>query len=93
MIQLDEDTSAAQATGGRILVVDDVEDNRIILARNLTRAGYDTDMVETGVAAIARVSTDPPDLIRCRGDGPHAQRLRRRLQAVCGGVPETRRHA
>jgi len=51
------------ALAGRILIVDDVEDNRIILARNLSRAGFDVDSVESGVEAIARVTTDPPDVI------------------------------
>ncbi|HEY0625829.1 MAG TPA: response regulator [Allosphingosinicella sp.] len=48
---------------GRVLVVDDVEDNRVILSRNLARAGFETECVEDGVQAISRVSTDPPDLI------------------------------
>ena len=46
-----------------ILIVDDVEDNREILQRNLMRAGYKTSTLESGVAAMDRVTTSPPDLI------------------------------
>jgi len=48
---------------GRIVIVDDVEDNCIILSRNLTRAGFETQTLTDGVSAIAMVSTSPPDLI------------------------------
>ena len=46
-----------------ILIVDDVEDNREILERNLVRAGYKTSTLASGVAAMERVTTNPPDLI------------------------------
>lgn len=48
---------------GRIVIVDDVEDNCIILSRNLTRAGFETQTLTDGVSAISMVSTAPPDLI------------------------------
>ena len=48
---------------GRIVIVDDVEDNCIILSRNLTRAGFETQTLTDGVSAISMVSTSPPDLI------------------------------
>lgn len=48
---------------GRIVIVDDVEDNCIILSRNLTRAGFETETLTDGVSAISMVSTSPPDLI------------------------------
>lgn len=48
---------------GRIVIVDDVEDNCIILSRNLTRAGFDTTSLTDGVSALSLVSTSPPDLI------------------------------
>jgi DNA-binding response OmpR family regulator len=47
----------------RILVVDDIEDNRNVLQRQLARQGYDVSVCEDGVEAIARVTRDPPDLI------------------------------
>lgn len=57
-------TSFARASGlGRVLIVDDVEDNRIILGRNLARAGFDIETAADGVSAVAQVSTNPPDLI------------------------------
>lgn len=46
-----------------VLIVDDVEDNREILQRNLARAGYKTSSLDSGVAALDRVTTSPPDLI------------------------------
>lgn len=49
--------------GNRILIVDDVEDNRAILARQLKRAGYDTCTCEDGRSALEMVSTNPPDLV------------------------------
>lgn len=63
MIQPGEKLVGMPADKGRIMIVDDVEDNRVILARNLERAGFETQMLDNGVAAIAQVSTDPPDLI------------------------------
>lgn len=63
MIQSNIVAGSAGAVSGRVLIVDDVEDNRVILSRNLARAGFNTECCEDGVEAIARVSTDPPDLI------------------------------
>ena len=50
-------------TKPRILVVDDIEDNYELMARALTRAGYDVEVLDNGVDAIAHVSTNPPDLV------------------------------
>ena len=47
----------------RILVVDDIEDNYELMERALTRAGYDVEVLDNGVDAIAHVSTNPPDLV------------------------------
>ena len=47
----------------RILVVDDVEDNRIVLQRQLARSGFETTLCEDGIAALAEVSSNPPDLV------------------------------
>ena len=47
----------------RILIVDDVEDNRVVLERQLARHGYQTIVCADGVAALALVSTTPPDLV------------------------------
>jgi DNA-binding response OmpR family regulator len=47
----------------RILIVDDVEDNRIVLERQLARHGYQTMVCEDGVAALSLVSSTPPDLV------------------------------
>jgi DNA-binding response OmpR family regulator len=53
----------APTSRGLIMVVDDVEDNRILLARALGRAGFETVSCENGVDAIAQISTEPPDLV------------------------------
>lgn len=48
---------------GRILIVDDVEDNRIVLDRQLRRAGYETALCEDGVKALAAIGRQCPDLV------------------------------
>lgn len=63
MIQSSIVAGPGPALAGRVLIVDDVEDNRVILSRNLSRAGFEVESVDSGVEAIACVSTDPPDLI------------------------------
>ena len=47
----------------RILVVDDEKDLADLLAWNLSRAGYRTDIAWTGTDALARVKESAPDLI------------------------------
>ncbi len=55
--------SSAGLTGSKILIVDDIEDNRVVLQRNLTRAGYEISQCVDGIAAIAQISAQPPDLV------------------------------
>ena len=47
----------------RILVVDDVEDNRQLLRRRLEKQGYAVSCAEDGKKALAMVESDDPDLI------------------------------
>jgi serine phosphatase RsbU (regulator of sigma subunit) len=49
--------------GGRILVVDDTEANRDLLARRLRREGHVVDAVESGPRALERVRGEPFDLV------------------------------
>ena len=49
--------------GSRILIVDDVEDNRLVLDRQLRRNGFKTIMCDDGVAALAEITSNPPDLV------------------------------
>ena len=49
--------------GSRILIVDDIEDNRLVLDRQLRRNGFETVMCDDGVAALAEVTSNPPDLV------------------------------
>ncbi len=51
------------ATLGRILIVDDVEENRAVLARRLEREGYAVDSVASGAEALQRVSDGAFDLV------------------------------
>jgi CheY-like chemotaxis protein len=47
----------------RILVVDDVEDNREVLRRRLVRDGYVVDVAENGRRALQRILTEVFDLV------------------------------
>lgn len=47
----------------RILIVDDNEDNRDVLARRLQRRGFDITVAIGGREAIKQASDDAPDLI------------------------------
>ena len=46
-----------------ILIVDDIEDNRVLLERALQSAGYRTVLAESGAAALAHMSQEKPDLV------------------------------
>jgi DNA-binding response OmpR family regulator len=59
----------------RILIVDDVEDNRVILQRHLVREGFTTSVCEDGMTAIAQVASDPPDLVILDWMMPHLSGL------------------
>lgn len=50
-------------TQRRILIVDDVEDNRNVLDRHLRRAGFATEVAADGMTAIGMVSASPPDVV------------------------------
>ena len=54
----------------RILVVDDIELNRILTEAVLRGATYEVDTVETGVAAIAAIGDKPYDLVLMDIDMP-----------------------
>jgi CheY-like chemotaxis protein len=49
-------------TNPRILVVDDVADNRTILSRTLRRRGFDVVEAENGHAALAEITAHDFDL-------------------------------
>ena len=49
--------------GRRILVVDDEEDVRQLIARILQDAGFQVDVASHGGEAIARMTSEPPDLM------------------------------
>ncbi len=53
----------ADASHGRILVVDDSRDNLEILSTRLRFRGYLVDTATSGEEALARVAESPPDLI------------------------------
>ena len=48
---------------GRVLVVDDNENNREILARRLAKKGYDVSVADTARDLLERVRTEAVDLV------------------------------
>lgn len=46
-----------------VLVVDDVEDNRVVLERYLTNAGYAVTSCHDGLAALSSLSRRVPDIV------------------------------
>ena len=48
---------------GRVLVVDDIEANRRLIATILTRDGYAVDFASDGCAAFEQATRDQPDLV------------------------------
>lgn len=55
--------TAAEAKVASILVVDDMEANRAVLARRLEKYGYSVISVDSGPAALARLAHTVPDII------------------------------
>jgi DNA-binding response OmpR family regulator len=60
---MNQTSKSDPVTGSRILIVDDVEDNRIVLDRQLRRHGFETVMCDDGVTALAEITSNPPDLV------------------------------
>jgi DNA-binding response OmpR family regulator len=63
-----ENESASKASGhrdvrSRILVVDDIADNRDLLERRLTKQGYDVQCADGGHAALDQVGQEACDLV------------------------------
>lgn len=58
-----ERTSTAGAADGRLLVVDDNENNREIVSRLLEREGYQVSTAENGALALEQIKSQPPDLV------------------------------
>ena len=55
--------SDAETPGGRVLVVDDNENNREIVSRLLEREGYEVSTAENGALALEQIKSQPPDLV------------------------------
>lgn len=49
----------------RILVIDDAEDVRMLVQRQLIHLGYEARGAGNGVEGLAAVAADPPDLVLC----------------------------
>ena len=54
---------APESAQGRILIVDDIPENRDVLARRLERQGYETTQAENGAMALALLAAEPFDLV------------------------------
>ena len=59
----DDATSALPRGAGRILVVDDLEENRDVLGRRLEREGYTVVHAENGRRALDLIAAEPFDLV------------------------------
>jgi len=55
--------SAAGAPVARLLLVDDIEDNRIVLRRRFQRRGYEVEEAESGARALEMIAQYPYDLV------------------------------
>ncbi|HEV2800474.1 MAG TPA: adenylate/guanylate cyclase domain-containing protein [Pyrinomonadaceae bacterium] len=60
---IDDAHTRVQERGGRVLVVDDSETNRDILARRLAREGYEVECVADGAEALSSVAERKFDLV------------------------------
>ena len=71
------------STGMRVLVVDDNAINRSLVAAQLEALGYDADLVESGVAALERMSAVRYDLVLmdCQLPGLDGYETTRRIRA------------
>jgi signal transduction histidine kinase/CheY-like chemotaxis protein/HPt (histidine-containing phosphotransfer) domain-containing protein len=71
------------STGKRVLVVDDNAINRSLVAAQLEALGYDADLVESGVAALERMSAIRYDLVLmdCQLPGLDGYETTRRIRA------------
>jgi two-component system, HptB-dependent secretion and biofilm response regulator len=47
----------------RVLIVDDIEDNREMYALTFASAGYEVDVAREGEEALARARVAPPDIV------------------------------
>jgi CheY-like chemotaxis protein len=50
-------------SGDRILVVDDLPDNYVLLQTLLESEGYEVEVADSGYAALASITAHPPDLV------------------------------
>ncbi|MBT3380808.1 MAG: response regulator [Lentisphaerae bacterium] len=57
------DTSSTQKPSASLLVVDDSDSNRDLLARRLREQGYDVRLAENGIKALEMLREDPVDLV------------------------------
>jgi len=71
-----------------ILVVDDLEANRALLARRLEKFGYGVDSVDSGPAALAYIEDRPPDIVLLDYMMPQMNGVEV-LQRLRSGNPET----
>lgn len=62
-IQLPAKTGQVKAIGLKILVVDDEDDIRLLIARVLTDKGYEVVSASRGLEAIQKVQSENPDMI------------------------------
>jgi phosphoserine phosphatase RsbU/P len=59
----------------RILVIDDAEDVRVLVQRQLVHLGYEAHGAGNGVEGLESISANPPDLVVCDLRMPHLDGL------------------
>lgn len=57
------DSIPVDQSAPRVLVVDDIEDNRALLKRRLEKQGHVVTMAADGKQALAMIESEPPDLV------------------------------
>ena len=57
------DPATASAPSARLLLVDDIEDNRIVLRRRFQRRGFEVEEAESGARALQMIAVNAYDLV------------------------------
>jgi DNA-binding response OmpR family regulator len=82
-------TDSRQGSQKLILIVDDIEDNRLLLDRGLKSSGYATLVAESGREALSIISKGPPDMVLLDWMMPHLSGLET-LRAIRELYPSSR---
>jgi len=62
-ITLSDRAEESRIVGARLLIVDDISDNRVLLRRRFERRGFEVVEAESGLAALELIDKEPFDLV------------------------------